>query len=709
MPEAYDPHAIETKWRLTWRRNQAFAPPPAEAGQPSRYVYACTPFTTGKAHMGHVRSYTIADACARRARSQGEAVLWAMGYDAFGLPNEIAAISHKTPPAAWVEDCRQRMSEQFERLGLSTDPARTFVSSEPDYYRWTQWAFLQFHHQGLVYRAEGVENWCDQCACVLAALQITDEGRCWRCDGPVRLSCVPQWYLRISPYAEELERGLDGLTGWDEAVIACQRSLFGRTDGAEIDLTLPSGAVLPAFLAHPDALCEVDFVALSPNHPDLGQIADRSQLDFEAQRRRSLSRRERSLHRIDAVTLDLTLSLFPGGPPLPVVVTPAVDMRFGGGAALGTPSRDPVDAAIAEQLMIASAPEGVAARPIPVRGASRYRLRDNSISRQRSWGAPVPMIHCDACGVVPVPEVALPVRLPEDIAPTGRGSALADHPSFADCLCPQCQGPARRDTDTLDVHVDSIWMLVPFCVPAPARDSQMFTHPDLQRWLPVSQVVCGADQAGWWMNDRLFFKVLRDRGYLLHLPDAEPVSHLLMHEMVLAGGRKMSKSLGNAVDPDELLARWGADVVRLAVLKVNPRKAFNWTDEALEENRRFLTALWDMVAALPKPSDLTEVAQDPGRRRLAAWRDAAARKAAQAYGRQAFHQVQKELKFLFELVCRFVEKRGGAGALSAEDGAEVARALTALVEGLEPLAPHICAELRLRLASESGLLLAKAS
>lgn len=704
MPVAYEPHRIEQAWQQRWRRTRAFAPGPQTPDRPSRYVYACTPFTTGKAHMGHVRSYTLADACARRARSDGAEVLWAMGYDAFGLPNEIAAIDHDTPPAAWVAACRDRMSQQFERLGLSTDPSRTFVSSEPQYYRWTQWAFLQFFHQGLIYRAEGVENWCDHCQCVLATLQV-NEGRCWRCSSAVRLKCVPQWYLRLAPYAEELERDLEALTGWDEAVLACQRNLFGRTEGAEMEIALPSGEPLTVFIAHPDALAEAAFIAVSPNHPRLGQLVDRAGLDFEAQRRRNLSRKDRALEHVDAIRLDLELPVS-GGASLPVVVTPTVDMRFGGGASLGVPAKDAVDFAIARQLDLPPAPP-IRSVP-PMRATRRYRLRDNSISRQRAWGAPTPIIHCVACGPQPVPEADLPVLLPADLVPTGQGAALADHPTFKTCACPRCGGAARRDTDTLDVHVDSIWMLVPFCVPPEARDSQMFTHPDLSRWLPVDQVVCGADQAGWWMNDRLFFKVIRDRGYLGSLPNAEPVRGLLMHEMVLAGGRKMSKSLGNAVDPDVLLARWGADVVRLAVLKVNPRKAFNWTDEALEENHRFLSALWDLTVRLPAVSRIDDPAT-PARRRLMGWCDTAAGKIAQAYRRQAFHQVQKDLKFLFDLVCRFVDKHGPVENLSPADAAATATALAGLVSDLAPLAPHIAAELQARLAVGDSLSVAQAS
>lgn len=689
----YDAEHIELKWQEVWKRQKAFTPAPPVPGQDSCFVYACTPFTTGKAHMGHVRSYTIADVCARRARSQGNAVLWAMGFDAFGLPNEVAAIERQIPPRDWVASSRRQMTAQFERLGLSVDPDRCFVTSEPDYYRWTQWVFLRFLESGLVYRAEGVENWCDNCQCVLAALQVCDEGRCWRCNRKVRLACIPQWYLRFNPYADELERGLDRLEGWDDTVLAFQRTLLGRSDGAEVEVELPSGKSLTVFVAIPEAFDEATFIAMSPNHPELETLIPRSELNFNVQRRRSLSREERRTQHIEVTDPGIMISV-PGLPnKLPVVVTPAVDIRFGGGASLGLPTHDASDAALADQLGFAGPEQKHSVSEVTLTPAVRYRLRDNSVSRQRSWGAPVPIIHCPDCGTIPVPDKDLPVELPEDLVPTGEGSALAVHPTFGQCVCPACGGEARRDTDTLDVHFDSIWMLVPFCVPTEDRDTRMFNHPDLERWLPVSQVVCGADQAGWWNNDRLFFKVMRDCGYLTHLDDGEPVRNLLMHEMVLSDGRKMSKSLGNAVDPDDVVRRWGADVVRLAVLRVNPRKAFNWTDETLQECHGFLEDLWRFVQTLPPAKSEALSVGDPARQKILQWKETASRKADQAYQRQAFHRVQKELRFFFGMIQRFARQHHITSVRGSRYIDIVVDALTELVRQLEPLAPHIGAEL----------------
>jgi leucyl-tRNA synthetase len=705
----YNPAYIEPRCQEAWKHQQAFAVPPDRTGRKNTFVYACTPFTTGKAHMGHVRSYTIADVCARRARSQGDAVLWAMGFDAFGLPNEIAAIEKSISPGEWVKACRRQMTEQFDRLGLSVDWSRCFVTSDPEYYRWTQWVFLRFLEKGLVYRAEGIENWCAVCKAVLASLQVSDDGRCWRCNGPVTLACVKQWYLRFQPYADELERGLDRLSGWDKTVVAYQRALLGKTEGIEIDIPFPSHPSVVVFTPYPDAVFRAAFIALSPNHPYVELLISKSRAtaDLNAQRRRSLSREERSTQQIPVIDTEFVLRVPGQDRNLPVVVTPVVDMRFGGGAVLGVPACDKGDAALATQLGLAPVGPASNASEISFRRACRYKLRDVSISRQRSWGAPIPIIHCPSCGQVPVLDKDLPVRLPCDLLPTGKGSALAAHPTFSDCVCPRCSGAAHRDTDTLDVHFDSIWMLVPFCVPPSVRSEQMFTHEELHRWLPVSQVVCGADQAGWWMNDRLCFKVLHDCGYFPELVEREPVSNILMHEMVLSGGQKMSKSLGNAIDPDDVIQRYGADSVRLTVLKVNPRKAFDWTEEALRENHRFLSDIWDFVISIPQSTEWQNgpslaASQAPHLRKLARCCAAAVRKATIAFDRKAFHVVLKELRLFFDVIYRFATEQDLANGLKPVEIQALHNAVRTFLELLEPLAPHISHELMQRMSCTSN-------
>ncbi|WP_080403648.1 class I tRNA ligase family protein [Burkholderia ubonensis] len=708
----YNPTAVEARCQARWARNAMFATPSARPGQRNTFVYACTPFTTGKAHMGHVRSYAIADVCARWARNQGDAVLWAMGFDAFGLPNEIAAIKHGISPREWVKSCCERMAEQFDRLGLSVDWSRCFVTSDAEYYKWTQWVFLKFLEHGLVYRTDGIENWCDTCHSVLASLQVTEENRCWRCNNPVRLARIPQWYLRLSAFADELDRDLDRLDGWDETVLAYQRALFGKTAGVEFDIPFTDGTSLTVFTPFPARLPEAAFIALSPNHPLAARLLspDDAAQDLDAQRRRSMSRDDRSAIGTSVIDTGHVLKIDGLVRPLAIVVTSSVDTRFGGGAALGVPACDPVDAALASQLGVSENDSDGGTPRVQLRPAVRYKLRDSSISRQRSWGAPIPVVHCTACGQVPVREEDLPIRLPDDLIPTGEGSALASRADFRDCHCPRCGANALRDTDTLDVHFDSIWMLVPFCVPSGERDKDMFTHDELRRWLPVSQVICGADQGGWWMNDRLFFRVMCHSGYFGQLRDREPVKRLLMHEMVLSNGKKMSKSLGNIVDPDEIVGVYGADTLRLTVLRVNPRKAFNWTDEALRENHRFLSRIWDFSVSLiehQKTQDVPpgSVGADTTERRLSKWKNIASGKIKTAYEERDFHIVLKELKVFFEMIHRSLAKRLSTGPLNCTDLNAILDALIVFLELLGPMAPHIVDELGPRCSArrETGI------
>lgn len=695
----YDPRSIELKWQLEWERQAAFAVPRSVAGEDCFYVYSCTPFTTGRAHMGHVRSYTIADVCARRARMRGRRVLWAMGFDAFGLPNEIAAIRQSHDPSPWVRKCAAEMTTQFRRIGLSVDWSRSFVTSDPDYYRWTQWVFLRFLDLGLVYRAKGVQHWCEQCRTVLASMQVGTDGACWRCNGPTELISVAQWYLSFSKYRKELWDGLGTLEGWDETVLAFQRSLIGRIEGVEFSLDVPGcDATLNVFTPHPEAIDRATFIAVSPNDPAVEILVgmDRVASELTAQRVRAMRRSDRSADRIPVVDTGRRVSLPGLSQPLPIWITPAVDMKFGGGAALGIPSREPTDGALAAQLDWKPSVGSSGAFTGSLASASRYKLRDSCISRQRGWGAPVPIIHCDGCGLVPIPDDQLPVKLPADLRFSGAAAPLAAHPTFSKCVCPKCGTAATRDVDTLDVHFDSIWMLIPFCVPAGERESSMFAHPELRRWLPVGQVVCGADQAGWWVNDRLFFKALCDLGYFRWCAEREPVKKLLMHEMILADGRKMSKSAGNSVDPNLILEEYGADTLRLAVLKVNPRKAFNWNSAVASESHAFLRRVWSYSIELLdrcRAAEASEVSAQAGAVSLRRWIDAASKKIEAAYETDAYHLVLRELKTWLSKMQGFsaTSTRGFRQGASCRE--QLLSGLRAFLEYLEPLAPHLCCEL----------------
>ena len=696
LGQRYDHQLIESSCQKRWQEDEPFTACVADDGGRHTFVYSCTPFTTGSAHMGHVRSYTIADVCARWARKQGDTVLWAMGFDAFGLPNEIAAIERQIPPTEWVRKCCEEMRRQFYRLGLSVDWSREFVTSEAEYYRWTQWVFLRFLEAGLVYRADAVETWCEHCNTTLASLQVED-GCCWRCRQPAGLRRLQEWYLTLEPYAEELERCLDQLDQWDPAAVAFQRNLLRKTVGVEVDIPLPSGAQLTVFAPSPGRWARAEFVALSPSHPLIAEFADAVTLsdELERQQRRSLRRADRSVLQSPVLRAG-SIVIGPGEWTLPVLVTPAVDVRYGGGAAFGFPGADRADQLLADQAGIAT-PEGHCepVQTLPGRPAVRRFLRDSSVSRQRGWGAPVPVVYCEHCGVVPVPDEQLPVLLPDDLLFTGHGNPLAAHPVFADCPCPRCSHPAKRDTDTLDVHFDSIWMLIPFAVPVSERSERLFDHPDLDRWLPVSQVVCGADQVGWWINDRAFFKMMSDLGYFRGLVGREPVRRLLMHEMVLAHGRKMSKSLGNAVEPTALINRYGADALRLTILKVNPRIAFNWSEGSLQQNYKFLSSVWALGLELLQGGEHLEADDRPPNariRRLEQWSEVAEQKVRSAYERGALHTAAAEVKFFFQLLQRFDSKRPSRAVPNGEQAALVV-AFKTFLDLLEPISPHITATL----------------
>ncbi len=638
---------MSTRQRNTIRpRLRPRARPPGRSATPSPrpqpgdgagsiYIKPSSPFTSGKLHMGHVRDYSIGDAYARFRRARGDDVLFGFGFDAFGLPAEMAAIERKIPPADWVESCGERMLEQMRRLGFSFDYERVFYSSDEAQYRWSQWLFVTLLEAGLIYRADTTVDWCDHCRTTLAALQVED-GTCWRCHNEVRLIRRPTWFLRITPYLEENDARLPELEpDWDEISLSTQRYILGRSDGVEIDLGGGDGGpALTAFTPHPGAVARASFVLLSPRHPEVEAWAADPAVAEQLGELRS-GGWERSARDAGSVPLIDTGAAVaaPWGAQLPVIVSPLADARYGPTAALGIPAVDEADAALAARLpRLAGAgteedatPDGPAPETRP---AVRYRAADFSISRQRFWGTPIPIVNCASCGPVPVPEAELPVVLPRDIEPTGEGNPLAERAEFVDVECPRCGEPAKRETDTLDCHFDALWLWVPSAVPPEARAEQMFSHPDLQRWLPSERLVAGADSGGFVFDQRVVTKALRDIGPFAFMEHGEPFSGCLFHEMVIADGRKMSKHLGNVVDPDELVEQYGADTVRLAVLyAAGPAKTLNWNDGALRFASRFLHNLWvysqARFAGLADAPEDAEAAADTEfmRERLGKWCD----------------------------------------------------------------------------------------
>ena len=604
----YDPAAIEARWQAAWTQQRAFAVPPPQDERTPAYVFAGCPFTSGDAHMGHIRSYTISDAYARFLRARGNAVLFSLGFDSFGLPAELEAVRRGVSPQEWVARCVARMGAQFRRLGYSCDWERSFVSSEPDHYRWTQWLFLAMLQRDLVYRHEAQVSWCDSCQTVLAALQVED-GTCWRCHGEVRFRRLPQWFMRISAYVRDNEQGLEQLPGWSKAAIGAQRAVIGRVDGVELDATLIDGTPLTVFTPHADAIDRASFIVVSPAHPllELWTAQPRVAKQLTQVREAGWRREDRDLEQAPVVPTG-ALAGVPGvAGMLPIVISPLVDARFGPTAALGIPDVDATDARIAQRLHQDKRAGGgggalsgawkagkTAAKP---RGAVRYRARDFAISRQRAWGAPIPLVHCERCGTVPVPFAELPVRLPEDLQVSGSGNPLEGIEEFVRCKCPTCGGQARRETDTIDCHVDGMWMWMPICVPYEDRPEHMFDHPEYKRWLPAKQIVWGADAGGYMFDQRLIGKVLQDLDTLPPVPGREPFTNALMHQMIRLEGRKMSKHLGNVVDPNELVVQDGADTVRLAVLQAaSPGRIFNWNEQPVRYCQTFLTRLFEYAA-----------------------------------------------------------------------------------------------------------------
>jgi leucyl-tRNA synthetase len=698
---SYDAAAIEAERQAAWAEQDAFATPAPAEGQRAVYIKPSSPFTSGKLHMGHVRDYAIGDAYARFRRARGDAVLFGFGFDAFGLPAEMAAIERKVPPAEWVQSCGERMLEQMKRLGFSFDYERVFYSSDEGQYRWSQWLFLTLLDAGLIYRDDTTVDWCDHCRTTLAALQVED-GRCWRCHNEVRLIRRPTWFLRITPYLEENDRRLPELEeNWDEISLSTQRYILGRSDGVEVDLRGADGATLTAFTPHADAIAEASFVMLSPRHPEVEVWARepgvREQLD--ELRSGGWERSARDAKSVPLVDTGAAALASWGEKSLPVLVSPMVDARYGPTAALGIPTVDEADATIAarvERLGEGGVADSDALSRPEVRSAVRYRAADFSISRQRFWGTPIPIIHCETCGAVPVPEEDLPVVLPRDIEPTGEGNPLAEHPGFVEVDCPRCGKPARRETDTLDCHFDALWLWVPSAVPPEARAAQMFDHPDLQRWLPAERLVAGSDSGGFVFDQRVVTKALRDIGQFAFLERGEPFAGCLFHEMVIADGRKMSKHLGNVVDPDELVERYGADTVRLAVLyAAGPAKTLNWNDGALRFASRFLHNLWtysyERFATVGDVAVDAEAAADTEfmRERLGKWcENGLTRIVADLEGLQ-MHKAVRNLTRLFERIQDFekrvIKRRGGLSRADAEAQIE---ALVLLAQALAPFAPH---------------------
>ena len=709
----YDPQSLEPARQQAWEARGDFAAPEPKQGQERVYIKPSSPFTSGNLHMGHVRDYSIGDAYARFRRGRGDAVLFGFGFDAFGLPAELAAIERREPPADWVAECGERMLGQMKRLGFSFDYDRVFYSSDEGQYRWSQWLFITLLEHDLIYRADATVDWCDTCQTTLASIQVED-GRCWRCHNEVRLIRRPTWFLRITPYLEENDRNVEHLAAsgkWDDLSLATQRYILGRSDGVELNLGEGDRA-LTVFTPHSRHAGLAQFVLLSPRHPQVDAwVGEAARAELEQMRSGGWDRSARDARSVPLVDTGTSIA-GPDGTELPVVVSPVVDARYGPTAALGIPAVDEADRDLAARLdrveLRERDEEDVPAAPAEgAQAATRYRANDFSISRQRAWGCPIPIVLCEQCGPVPVPEEDLPVVLPRDLQPTGEGNPLAERSDFVDVECPTCGGAAKRETDTLDCHFDALWLWVPAAVPPEGRDEQMFTHPDLQEWLPSERLVAGNDSGGFVFDQRVVTKALRDIGPFAFMGEGEPFAGCLFHEMVIADGRKMSKHLGNVVNPDELVARHGADTVRVAVLyAAGPAKTLNWSDGAVRFASRFLRSLWnythERLAGLEALAHDPEAAADTEhmRDRLRKWCDNGLSRITEDVEQLQMHKAIRNITRLLERIQDFekrvIKRRGELDRADAE--AQIA-ALALLVRTLVPFAPHLAEELLVALGA----------
>ncbi|MEW5792475.1 MAG: leucine--tRNA ligase [Pseudomonadota bacterium] len=740
----YQPAELEDAVQRRWEERQLFRAV-EDADREKFYCLSMFPYPSGQLHMGHVRNYSIGDVIARYQRMRGKNVLQPMGWDAFGLPAENAALKHGVAPAAWTYSNIEHMRGQLKRLGLSYDWSREIATCKPEYYRWEQWLFIQLWKKGLVYQKKSPVNWDPVDQTVLANEQVVD-GRGWRSGAPVERREITQWFMKITAYAEELLSDLERLQdGWPEQVITMQRNWIGRSEGAEVVFPLADGtAAVKVFTTRPDTLMGVTYLALAPEHPLAAQAAAaRPKLAAFIEQCRHTAVAEAAIETQEKLGMDTGLrAVHPlTGAEIPVWVANFVLMGYGEGAVMSVPAHDQRDYEFARRyglpIRVVIQPAGEAVDPAALvaeraytepgvlvdsgpfnglpspegkrvitealerdgkgRKTVNYRLRDWGISRQRYWGTPIPMIHCEHCGVVPVPEADLPVTLPEDVVLNGPRSPLHDDPDFYRVGCPQCGGPARRETDTMDTFVESSWYYARYACP---DQHEKMLDERVQYWLPVDQYVGGVEHAVLHLlYARFFNKLLRDVGLLPAEPRFdEPFARLLTQGMVLKDGAKMSKSKGNTVDPQALIDRYGADTARLFILfAAPPEQSLEWSDEAVEGAHRFLKRVWRLVHDYPGPipplpAELSSAAADL---------------------RRVVHQTIQRVtanvdRYHFNpAIAGIMELSNALGREMAVQEADmravVGEGLRVLVHLLAPFTPHICERLWAVLGQDTEL------
>lgn len=736
MKERYDFEEIEPGWQRIWVDNELYRVREDAKDKPKYYALEMFPYPSGNLHMGHVRNYSIGDVVARVKTMQGYNVLHPMGWDAFGLPAENAAIKHGVHPTKWTLSNIENMRQQLKQLGLSYDWDREVTTCLPDYYKWTEWLFLQFYKKGLAYKKKSAVNWCPDCATVLANEQVVNGG-CERCGTEVIKKDLEQWFLKITDYAERLLADIDLLKGWPDKVKTMQENWIGRSEGAAVDFKVEgTGDVITVFTTRPDTIYGVTFMVLAPEHPLVEKLTAGTDHAADV---KAFVRKMQNLNDIDRTSSEAEKEgIFIGrhvlhpmtGKPIPLFIANYVLMDYGTGAVMGVPAHDQRDFDFAKKygldIKVVIVPEGITEKYSNLKQAYdaegfmvnsgpfdgqpneealanitkymeekaigkaqvTFRLRDWLISRQRYWGAPIPIIYCDKCGTVPVPEKDLPVMLPTDVEfkPTGQ-SPLAECPSFVNTTCPECGGPAKRETDTMDTFICSSWYYIRYC--SPHSSDVAFTRANVDYWMPVEQYIGGVEHAILHLlYSRFFTKVLYDMGLVGF---QEPFTNLLTQGMVLKDGTKMSKSKGNVVSPEEIVEKYGADTARLFILfAAPPERDLEWSDQGVEGAFRFLNRVWRLVAAY------VDGLNESGKEETISPADKETRRVTHFTIKKVTEDINLRFNFntaisaIMELVnALYLYRDKNPGRNSAVE----AEAINTLIVLLAPFAPHIAEEL----------------
>jgi len=720
----YDFKSIEEKWQKEWESSGIFRAK-TDTARKKYYLLEMFPYPSGRIHMGHVRNYTIGDVAARVKMMQGYNVLHPMGYDAFGQPAENAAIKNKSHPEAWTLGCIDNMRKQLKKMGLSYDWAREVSTCLPEYYRWNQWIFLKMMEKGLAYKKASVVNWCPDCETTLANEEVID-GKCWRCKNPVRQKELDQWFIKITDYKERLVDDLEKLKYWPERVITMQKNWIGRSEGVEIFFRIKeTGGTLPVFTTRQDTIFGCTYVVLAPEHPLVkkliaGKPQEKQVLGFieKVSKESKMVRVAADVKKEGVFTGAYAVNPV-NNEAVQIWVADYVLMEYGTGAIMAVPTHDQRDFLFAKEhrlpMRVVIRPKGAdlsadtmteayendgiqvnsgqfdgltnaegkkkIAEWMETKGIGRrtvnWRLRDWLISRQRYWGTPIPVIYCPKCGIAPVPEKDLPVVLPKGVKFTGKGgSPLSQVKEFTDTKCPKCGGTARRETDTMATFIDSSWYFLRFC--SPRDDKAAFDKADVGYWMPVDQYIGGIEHAVLHLlYSRFFTKFLKDIGMLGF---DEPFQRLLTQGMVLKDGEVMSKSRGNIVDPDEIIAKYGADTMRLFILfAAPPETELEWEERGTEGAFRFLARVWRIQENLKDKAD-------PGLIRLT---HKTIKKVTDDFGEFKFNTA---IAAMMELVNAIYQSGADKQVYSS------------LILMLSPIAPHFCEEIWQSLGNNDTLL-----